>query len=267
MSDGSKTSAAELRAETHAGVRWIIADNQSRMNAYTAAMWAALPHLVADAEADPDIRVIVLAGAGTKAFSAGADISEFETNRTAGHASHYDDLNTRAFDAISRAAKPTIAAIQGYCMGGGLELAICCDLRIASDAAQFSVPAAKLGIGYNPRWIRPMLGVVSPAFARELLFTGRRFNAAEALAMGLVNRLYPASDLTHAVTTMADEIAANAPLSVLAAKRAIEAFVDHPENPDLGPLDRLVADCYASDDYAEGRRAFMEKRKPRFKGR
>jgi enoyl-CoA hydratase len=259
--------AAQLRAETRGSVRWLVADNPSRLNAFTAAMWAALPRLIAEAERDPEVRVIVLSGAGDKAFSAGADISEFETARTAANAAEYDALNNAAFEAVLRASKPTIAAVQGFCLGGGLELAVCCDLRLASDSALFSVPAAKLGIGYNPRWIRPMLAVVSPARARELLYTGRRFTAAEALAMGLVNSVHGTAELTAAVTALADDIAANAPLSVLAAKRAIEAFADHPQTPDLAALDRLVDACFSSEDYIEGRRAFMEKRKPRFRGR
>jgi len=257
----------QLRVEDRGSVRWLIVDNPARLNAFTMAMWASLPRLIREAEEDPDVRVVVLTGAGEKAFSAGADISEFETGRTAEKAAEYDALNNTAFEAVARCAKPTIAAIHGYCMGGGLELAICCDLRIASDTAQFSVPAAKLGIGYNPRWIRPLLGVVSAAHARELLFTGRRFSADEALAMGLINRLHRPEALAEAVTALAGEIAANAPLSVLAAKRAIDEFTVRPENPDMAALDRYVDACFQSEDYVEGRRAFMAKRKPVFRGR
>lgn len=266
MLDG-RDGAAQLRVEDRGNVRWLIADNPSRLNAFTTAMWAALPHRIREAEENPEIRVVVLTGAGDKAFSAGADISEFETARTAEKAAEYDALNNEAFEAVARSSKPTIAAIQGFCLGGGLELAICCDLRLASETAQFAVPAAKLGIGYNPRWIRPMLAVVSPARARELLFTGRRFNAAEAYAMGLVNSVHAPHLLMDAVNALAGEIAANAPLSVLAAKKAIDEFVDHPENPDLATLDRYVDACFSSEDYIEGRRAFMEKRKPQFRGR
>ena len=257
----------QLRIEDRGNIRWLIVDNPSRLNAFTMAMWAALPRLIREAEEDPDVRVIVLTGAGEKAFSAGADISEFETGRTAEKAAEYDALNNAAFEAVARCAKPTIAAIRGYCMGGGLELAVCCDLRVASDTAQFSVPAAKLGIGYNPRWIRPLLAVVSPARARELLYTGRRFNADEALAMGLVNSVHRSEALTEAATALASEIAANAPLSILAAKRAIDEFTLRPENPDIAALDRYVDACFQSEDYIEGRRAFMAKRKPVFRGR
>ena len=266
MLDGTG-DVPQLRVEDRGSVRWLVADNPRRLNAFTTAMWSDVPRLIAEAEQDPDVRVVVLAGAGDKAFSAGADISEFETTRTAEKSAEYDKLNNEAFEAVARSAKPTIAAIQGYCMGGGLELAICCDLRLASETSQFSVPAAKLGIGYNPRWIRPMLAVVSPARARELLYTGRRFNAQEALAMGLVNSVHPAGEIEAAVTQLADEIAANAPLSVLAAKRSIDEMVGNPENPDIAALDRLVNAYFASEDYIEGRRAFMQKRKPVFRGR
>lgn len=257
----------QLRIDDRGSIRWLIIDNPARLNAFTTTMWAALPRLIREAEEDSDVRAVVLTGAGDRAFSAGADISEFETARTAEKAAEYDALNNAAFEALSRSAKPTIAAIQGYCMGGGLELAICCDLRVASDTAQFAVPAAKLGIGYNPRWIRPLLGVVSSARARELLYTGRRFSAADALTMGLVNSVHGPGELIAAATALAEEIAANAPLSVLAAKRAIDEFISHPENPDLPMLDRYVDACFSSEDYIEGRRAFMAKRKPQFRGR
>ncbi|MBN9277398.1 MAG: enoyl-CoA hydratase/isomerase family protein, partial [Hyphomicrobium sp.] len=150
-----------LRTLIEGGICTIVADNPARLNAYTRDMWEALPRLIREAEADPAVRVIVLRGAGTKAFSAGADISEFEGNRTGAEARRYDEINHEAFEAVGRATKPTIAMVHGYCFGGGCELAICCDMRWVAEDAIFSIPAAKLSIGYNPRWIRPMLAVMS----------------------------------------------------------------------------------------------------------
>ncbi len=256
-----------LRYEKNGALAWIIVDNASRLNALTAAMWQALPRHIAMAVADPDVRVVILRGAGDKAFSAGADISEFESARTGDAAATYDALNDAAFSALISCPKPVIAMIHGFCLGGGLGLALCCDMRIADDASQFAIPAAKLGIGYNPRWIRPILAAVPPSRAKELLYTGRRFRSAEAEAMGLVSRLVPTADLEDATRALAGEIAANAPLSVAAAKRVIDEIARHPETPDMAALDAAVAACFASDDYAEGRRAFLDKRKPLFKGR
>ena len=211
--------------------------------------------------------VVVLRGAGTRAFSAGADISEFDTARTGDQAKHYDALNHSAFEAVAHCAKPTIAMVWGYCLGGGLEIAICCDLRLAATGASFAIPAAKLGIGYDPRWVRPLLTALSPAAAKELLFTGRRFTDQEALAMGLINGLHAPETLEAATQALADEIAANAPLSVYAAKRAIDAMSAEVQPKTLAELDALVRACFESEDYAEGRTAFAEKRKPQFRGR
>jgi enoyl-CoA hydratase len=267
MTETKTGAAAGLRFERDGDIAFIIADNAARMNAFTAPMWEALPARIAEAEGNAAVRVIVLRGAGERAFSAGADISEFDTARTGDKAAGYDALSDAAFTALTRCAKPTIAMIHGFCLGGGLGVALCTDIRLADDKAEFAIPAAKLGLGYNARWVRPLLAAVPPSHAKEMLFTARRFKVAEAAAMGLVSRVVPAPELEAAVRALAGEIAANAPLTVRAAKRTIDELVRHPEAPDIAALDAAVAACFGSEDYAEGRRAFLEKRKPRFQGR
>lgn len=248
-------------------IAWLVADNAERMNAFTADIWRSVPRLVEQAEQDDAVRVMVLRGKGQRAFSAGADISEFETARTGDGAVAYDALNDAAFTALSSSTKPTIAMIHGYCLGGGLGLAACCDLRLGDDKARFAIPAAKLGIGYNARWVRPLLALASAADVKDILFTGRRIDAREALAMRLLNQIHAADDLEAATRDLAGAIAANAPLSVKASKMVVNELVHHPERADLHKLDRAVQQCFDSEDYAEGRRAFMEKRKPAFRGR
>lgn len=261
------TPPATLRIERDGDIAWIVADNPARMNALTAAMWKALPGLLAESQGDDAIRVIVLRGAGERAFSTGADISEFESARTGDKAEEYNALNHTAFSALSNCTKPTISMIHGFCLGGGLGLALATDIRLADEKAEFAIPAAKLGLGYNARWMPPLLAAVSPSRAKEMLFTGRRFKVAEAASMGLVNRIIEADNLEQSTRTLAKEIAANAPLTIRAAKYVIDEMIRHPETPDMAALDAATTACFNSDDYAEGRRAFLEKRKPQFQGR
>jgi enoyl-CoA hydratase len=255
-----------LRLERDGGLAILVLDNPARLNALTSGMWASVPRLIGEADADAAVRVIVIKGAGGKAFSAGADISEFDTARTGDAVQIYDALNHAAFEALLGARKPTVAMIEGFCLGGGLGIAACCDLRLANREATFAIPAARLGLGYHPRWVRTLLTLAPPASIKELLFTGRRFTADDALAMGLVNRVYSGEALETETRALAETIAANAPMTIRAAKAAIDELTARPESADIARLEALVKACFESADYAEGRRAFAEKRKPAFNG-
>ena len=235
-----------------------------RRNALNRDMWAALPDLVAALDRDPETRVLVLSGAGSEAFAAGADIAEFATLRAGpDQAADYEALSGKAFAALRNTAKPVIAMIQGFCVGGGLALALAADLRVAAADAVFSLPPARLGLAYPMEGLRDLLLAVSPAFAKEILFTARRFTADEALHAGLVHRVVAADRLAAEVAGLCTEIGDNAPLTITASKRAIDSLAGRPVLEDPA---RLAALCFGSADYAEGQRAFLEKRKPRFSG-
>jgi len=258
----------KMIAEKDGPIGWMTFNNPARHNATSVGMWEAIPQIVDAYERDPAIRVIVLKGAGEKAFVAGADISEFETARSnADQVARYEQLADGATERLAKAAKPTIAMVRGYCIGGGLGIALACDLRIASDNSKFAVPAAKLGLGYRAAGIKKLVNVVGASFAKEIFYTARQFTATEAIAMGLINRAVPEAELESYVRDTCATIAQNAPLTILAVKRTVEELSKLSGEPDLARCEKLVMDCFGSQDYVEGRRAFMEKRKPAFRGR
>ncbi|HEX8165015.1 MAG TPA: enoyl-CoA hydratase [Beijerinckiaceae bacterium] len=258
----------KMLSEKAGGIGWMTFNNPQRHNAVSLEMWETAAGIIRDFLADDAVRVVVVRGAGEKAFVSGADITKFEDERAEQEAvRRYDEATEAVYSGLRSSRKPTIAMIQGYCIGGGTNLAVCCDLRIASDDARFAIPAAKLGLGYGYTRVRRLLDVVSPAFAKEIFFTARQFSAEEARAMGLVNRVVPKAELLAYTADTARQITENAPLTVSAIKQIVgEALKDAGER-DLDLCDRLVRACFESEDYAEGRRAFAEKRKPAFTGR
>ena len=246
-------------------IGWMIFNNPARRNAVSLDMWSAIPAILDRFETDDAVRVIVLRGEGDKAFVAGADISQFEQQRSSPETvARYEAALYLAGERLEHSVKPTIAMIRGFCVGGGVGLAAECDLRIAADDARFGIPAAKLGLGYGPDGVKRLMALVGPANAREIFYTARLFPAAEMLTMGFVNRVTPVDGLEEYVRSYCDMIAANAPLTLKAVKVTVAELLK--PAPDLALCDRLVRDCFDSEDYVEGRRAFMEKRKPNFRG-
>jgi enoyl-CoA hydratase len=262
------TGTDKLLADVTGNVALVTFNNPAKRNALSLEMRAALPGLLQVLEADDEVRVVVVTGAGDKAFASGADISEFARQRTSpADRAEYD----RAQEAIGRAweslQKPVIAMIRGFCMGGGLLTALQADIRIASDDSQFGIPAARLGLGYGFASVTTLVNLIGPAWTSEVLLSARRFSAAEALQMGLVNRVVPAEDLRTEVMALAEGIAANAPLTVAACKMAIREAARQPGQRDMTRVRAMIEACYSSQDYLEGQRAFAEKRQPRFTGR
>ena len=256
-----------LRIEKRGAVGWIVLDRPERRNAINGEMWRGIASAIARFDADPEIRSIAFRGAGIEAFSAGADISEFETKRAdAATAVEYEDRVEALLRAIQESPKPSVAMIYGYCLGGGVEIALACDLRYCAASAQFGVPAARLGLAYNVEGHKRLLETVGHARAREIMFLGRRYHAEEAMTMGLVHRVLPVDELESYVEGVLTELCENAPLAIANTKVIIEEYVKSSGAPDAARMHAAIERCARSADYAEGRRAFMEKRKPRFRG-
>jgi len=256
-----------MLAEVDGSIGWMIFNKPARRNAVSLDMWEAIPVILDRFEQDPAVRVVVLKGAGEQAFVSGADISQFEKARSsAASNAHYETVSGVAGRRLAACSKPTIAMIRGFCIGGGLAIAIGCDIRIANEGARFGIPAARLGLGYGASGVRKLMELVGPSFTKEIFFTARHFSAAEAREMGLINRVVADEALEEYTRRYCATIGENAPLTMLALKRTVGELVLG-ERADLATCDRLVRACFESEDFIEGRRAFMEKRRPVFQGR
>lgn len=264
---GYATATERVKTWVEGAVLHVRFNNPAKHNALSMDMWEALPPLLERAAEDGNVRVVVLSGEGGKSFVSGADISQFEDMRAAREAvKKYESVAEAALQGLAEFEKPTIAAIQGYCIGGGLNVAISCDIRLATSHSTFSIPATRLGLGYRYSAMKNLTQLIGPGPAKDIFFTARRLDAAEALRIGLVNRVAEADGLDALVAEYTTAISTGAPLTIKAGKRIIREVLKN-EDADLELARRLIQDCFESDDYVEGRRAFMEKRKPGFKGK
>jgi enoyl-CoA hydratase len=250
------------------GVGVITFNNPEKRNAMSLDMWEGLGHALVELRDDPDVRVVIMVGAGDKAFVSGADISQFEKTRHNAEASEEYSRRSAAQRALlADYPKPTIACIRGFCLGGGMQLAMLADIRIAAEDSQFGIPAAKLGIAYGYDGLKHLVSLVGPSWARLLMYTGMRIDASEAVRIGLVDRVAPDAQLWSAANEIARTISGNAPLAIQAAKITIAQVLKDPDKRDMNAIRQIGIACMDSEDFREGRRAFMEKRKPQFKGR
>ncbi len=256
-----------LVVEKKGAVGWIVFNQPQKRNAINGAMWRGIPAAMRQFDADSEVRCVAFRGAGAEAFSAGADISEFQKIRAERESvSQYDGLLDEVLHSIQDSRKPSLAMIHGFCMGGGLEIALACDLRYCGESAQFGIPAAKLGLAYNVEGHKRLLETVGQARAREIMFLGRRYDAAEAAAMGLIHRVVPDARLEEFVAGILHTLGENAPLAIANSKTIIEEYVKASGLPDHRVMDAAIDRAARSADYEEGRKAFMEKRKPKFRG-
>ncbi|MBP6817288.1 MAG: enoyl-CoA hydratase/isomerase family protein [Burkholderiaceae bacterium] len=258
----------KILAEVSDGVGWLTFNNPERRNAVSLEMWQGLAQATTAFEADPEVRVVVLRGAGGRSFAAGADISEFEQHRAnAEQKKRYGELAAGGHRGLAKLSKPLIAMIQGFCIGGGLAIALSADLRFATPGSRFAIPAAKLGLGYDYPGLAALARLVGPSATKDILFSARMLEADEALRIGLINFVVDEAELENRVREYAARVAANAPMTVHAVKSAMQVFERYSADPGSAEIAALVDACFNSDDYKEGRRAFMEKRTPRFSGR
>jgi enoyl-CoA hydratase/carnithine racemase len=266
----NQTSYADgkiLKAATE-GVGVVTFNNPEKRNAMSLEMWEGLGQALTELRDDPNVRVVVLFGAGDKAFVSGADISQFEkTRHNAAASEEYSKKSEAQRALLGNYPKPTIACIRGFCLGGGMQVAMLTDIRIAAEDSQFGIPAAKLGIAYGYEGLRNLVSLVGPSWARLIMYTGMRISSAEALRIGLVDRVIPNDDLWNATMEIARTISGNAPLAIKAAKITIAQVLKDPAARDMTAIKQIGMECMDSEDFREGRRAFMEKRKPEFKGK
>ena len=257
-----------IEARKDGAIGWLIFDNPARRNAVSVGMWEAIPKVLEDFGADPAVRVVVLAGADDKAFVSNADISQFESQRSGPEAvQRYEEIAEGAQARLHAFDKPAVAMIRGYCLGAGVNIANVCDLRVAADDARIGIPAARMGLGYRVSSTKNLIDVAGAANAREILLTGRQLSAAEAKQMGLLHHVVPGPELEAFTRNLCETLGANAPLTMRTAKRIIRELLKSPEDFDAAQARAWVKQCFDSADYAEGRKAFMEKRKPLFTGK
>jgi enoyl-CoA hydratase/carnithine racemase len=266
MTYSFSSSTSKLAVSLSDGVATLAIDNPSKHNALDLEMWTAIPGIMAALDRDPEVRVVIVRGAGQESFASGADIGEFATLRADAEGGRlYEATNEAAFWAVAHCSKPVIAMIRGFCLGGGFGLALSCDLRVASESAVFGIPAARLGIGYPPGAMKLVTAAIGAPAAKDLFFTARRIDAREAARLGVAQRIVPEDQLDAAALALARTIAGNAPLTIKAAKAAIDEAVGV-VHPDVDPV-ALADRCFDSADATEGRNAFLEKRPPVFTGR
>jgi len=262
------TGTVRVQTWLEASTLHIHFNNPARHNALSVDMWEAVPPLLKKAQDDERVRLVVFSGAGEKAFVSGADISQFEDMRAQSEAvTRYEQMAEEALMSIHDFPKPTLACLRGYCIGGGVNVAISCDMRIASDDSVFSIPAARLGLGYRYSAMKNLIDLIGPGAAKDLFFTARRIDAAEARSLGLVTRVSTPDTLDELLAVYTDAIAQNAPLTIAAGKAITREILKPSPELDMDLCTSLIRGCFESADYTEGRTAFMQKRKPIFTGR
>ncbi len=261
------TTTDKMLSEKHGNIGRMIFNNPERHNAVSLEMWDAAEAILDDFEKDQNIRVVILSGAGGKSFVSGADISRFDKERGTKEAvDHYNARVGRVYAYVHHFPKPTIAEVNGYCIGGGLGLAVSCDLRFCSAKSKFGLPAAKLGLGYPFESLKRLVDTIGPGATRDITFSARQVDSEEALRLGLVQKIVAEEELTGFVEQYAQTVAGNAPLTVKSMKHIVNESLKDQGDRNLAYCQQLVDDAFASEDYKEGRLAFKEKRKPQFTG-